>query len=208
MEYGYCRVSTKKLDEKGEYVQTTDLQKDALIKAGVLLENIFEDRISGKSRNRPGLDALMNKVQKGDEVLVWKLDRLGRSARNLLEIAEKLDADGVSIRSLQDGVDTKGPYGRFLLIILAAVAELERENIRERVIAGMATAKRQGIRLGRSSKLSPGARADVRDSYRNGVSASELAKRYRVGRATIYRVLEDADTEKSGAISKQPRLQM
>lgn len=208
MIYGYCRVSTSKRDETGAFVQTTDLQRDALAAAGVQPDRIFEDRISGKSRSRPGLDALLGSVQRGDEILVWKLDRLGRSARNLLEIAEHLGAAGVRIRSIQDGIDTGGAFGKFMLTILAAVAELERENISERVTAGMATAKKQGIRLGRSSKLSPGARADVRDSYRNGTSASELAKRYRVGRATIYRVLEDAEPEKSGAISKQPRLQM
>lgn len=206
MKYGYARVSTAKKDEQGAFVQTTDLQRDALREAGVSDRCIFEDRMSGKSGKRPGLTALLEAVQKGDEILVWKLDRLGRSARNLLEIAEDLAGRGVRIRSLQDGIDTGGTFGKFLLTILAAVAELERENISERVTAGMATAKRQGVKLGRALVLSPSARADVRDSYRAGVSASELAKRYRVGRATIYRALETIEPEATGTIKKQDKL--
>lgn len=190
MIYGYCRVSTHKKDEKGEYIQSTDLQRDALLSAGVSAENIYEDRISGTTKNRPGLDALLSAVSPGDSVIVWKLDRLGRSAKNLLEIAETLKKKGVSIRSIQDGIDTSGSLGHFLLTILSAVAELERENISERVTAGMATAKRQGKKMGRRSKLSPSARENILDSFRAGVSVSELARRYRVARSTIYDAIE------------------
>jgi len=129
-------------------------------------------------------------MREGDELLVWKLDRLGRSVRNLLDVAELLKSKGVSIRSLQDGIDTKGPFGGFLLTILGAVVELERETISERVTAGMATAKRLGKKMGRRSKLSPSARENILDSYRAGVSVSELSRRYRVARSTIYDVFE------------------
>lgn len=192
MKYGYCRVSTSKKDASGQFVQTTDLQRDALMDAGISASHIYEDRISGKAKDRPGLSALLDVVQSGDEVVVWKLDRLGRSVRNLLEVAETLKERGVSIRSLTDGIDTKGPLGGFLLTILGAVAELERETISERVTAGMATAKRSGVTLGRRMKLSPSAREDVLESARNGVSVMELARRYRVDRSTVYNVIRSA----------------
>jgi DNA invertase Pin-like site-specific DNA recombinase len=192
MKYGYCRVSTSKKDASGQFVQTTDLQRDALMDAGISASHIYEDRISGKAKDRPGLSALLDVVQSGDEVIVWKLDRLGRSVRNLLEVAETLKERGVSIRSLTDGIDTKGPLGGFLLTILGAVAELERETISERVTAGMATAKRSGVTLGRRMKLSPSAREDVLESARNGVSVMELARRYRVDRSTIYDVVRSS----------------
>lgn len=140
MIYGYCRVSTHKKDkDTGKFVQTTDLQRGALISAGVVPKNIYEDRISGTTTNRPGLDELLKHLQNGDTIMVWKLDRLGRSTRNLLELAENLKQRGVNIRSIQDGIDTSGKFGGFLLTILGACAELERENIRERVVAGIST---------------------------------------------------------------------
>ena len=189
MKYGYCRISTNKKDEDGNFIQTTGLQRDALISSGVLSDNIYEDRISGKTRDRPGLSLLLDTVQAGDVVIVWKLDRLGRNVRNLLDVAECLKEKGVTIRSIQDRIDTGGPLGGFLLTILGAVAEFERDSISERVTAGMATARRSGVKLGRKLKLSPSARCDVLDSVRAGVSVSELARRYRVNRSTIYDII-------------------
>lgn len=138
------------------------------------------------------MSLLLDKVQRGDVVMVWKLDRLGRSARNLLELAELLKSKGVSIRSLQDGIDTSGPLGGFLLTILGAVGELERETIRERVKAGMEAGKRRGEHQGRKPKLSRLARQDVIDSVSKGIQVKDLARRYNVNPATIYRVLSDA----------------
>lgn len=204
MKYGYCRVSTTKRDENGEFIQSTDLQRDALLEAGVSPACIFEDRVSGKTRERPGLNHLLEVLQAGDELLVFKLDRLGRSVRNLLEVAETLKEKGVTIRSITDGIDTKGPLGGFLFTILGAIAELERETISERVVAGMSTARRQGKHLGRQPKLSPSAREDVLDSVRNGVSVKELARRYRVARSTIYDILKLATGE--SAPKEQPKL--
>jgi len=190
--YGYMRVSTTKRDDDGEFVQSFELQRNALLGAGVLENNIFEDRISGAKAKRIGLDALLSTVKEGDTILVWKLDRLGRNARHLLEIAEQMKARGVTIRSLVDGLDTSGKFGGFLLTMLAAVAELERENISERVTAGMSAASRQGITLGRRPKLSPSARQDVIDSVAAGKSVTEIARRYRVNRSTIYEMLKKA----------------
>lgn len=180
--YGYARVSTSE--------QNIDMQKQALASAGAV--EIFSDTITGTSKDRPGLSLLLDKVQRGDVVLVWKLDRLGRSARNLLELAELLKSKGVSIRSLQDGIDTSGPLGGFLLTILGAVGELERETIRERVRAGMEAGKRRGEHQGRKPKLSRLARQDVVDSVANGVHVKDLARRYSVNVATVYRVLSDS----------------
>lgn len=205
MIYGYARVSTSKKDEAGAFVQTTDLQVSALVEAGIPKTRIYQDRMSGKAKSRPGLDELINKVSAGDEIVVWKLDRLGRSARNLLEITEDLANRGVSIRSLQDGIDTKGAFGKFMLTILAAVAELERENISERVTAGMATAKRQGVKLGRRPVLTTAAKEDVLDSYRAGRSVSELARRYKIHRSTVYDLI---NKESPDGLKKQPRLTM
>lgn len=190
MKYGYARVSTTKKDENGEFIQTTDLQKDALIGAGVDQSNIFEDRASGVSKSRPGLDALLSAVETGDQVLIWKLDRLGRSARDLLNIAERLKDQGVTIRSIMDGIDTSGSLGGFILAILAAVAELERENIRERVTAGIAASRANGGRIGRRKALSPTAREEAAKAAAEGESIASIARRYRVDRATVHRAIK------------------
>ncbi|GBR52661.1 DNA-invertase [Neokomagataea thailandica NBRC 106555] len=182
MIYGYARISTS--DQK------LDMQVDALQSAGAV--EIYTDTITGTAKNREGLDELLSILVAGDVVLVWKLDRLGRSVRNLLELAEILKSKGVSVRSLQDGIDTSGPLGGFLLTILGAVGELERETIRERVQAGMSAGRRRGEHQGRKPKLSRLARQDVVDSVANGSPAKDLARRYGVNVATIYRILSDA----------------
>lgn len=192
MKYGYARVSTTKRDENGAFIQSTALQVDALVDAGVARENIFEDRASGVSRKRPGLDAMLDAVQSGDEVLIWKLDRLGRSARDLLDIAERLKEGGVTIRSLQDGIDTAGSLGGFILTILSAVAELERENIRERVTAGIAASRAAGGRIGRKKALSLGAREEAARAVAGGESVASVARRYKVDRATVHRAIKEA----------------
>lgn len=189
MNYGYMRVSTSKRDESGEYVQSFALQSDALATAGIPADRIFSDRMSGTRSDRPGLQRLLSVVQPNDSVTVWKLDRLGRSARDLLNIAHDLKGRDVSIRSIQDGIDTSGSLGSFLLAILAAVAELEHENISERVKAGIASSLADGGRIGRKNALSPAARRDVIASHAAGSSIMELSRRYRVGRTTIHRVI-------------------
>lgn len=198
MIYGYCRVSTHKKDkDTGEFVQTTDLQRGALISAGVVPKNIYEDRISGTTTNRPGLDELLKHLQNGDTIMVWKLDRLGRSTRNLLELAENLKQRGVNIRSVQDGINTSGKFGGFLLTILGACAELERENIRERVVAGITTSLANGGRIGRKKALNPYARKEVVSLFLAGKSVTELSRMFEVGRATIQRTLTNVGVSAS-----------
>lgn len=189
--YGYQRVSTDKKDESGNYIQTFDLQTDALLAHGIPRELIFEDRLPGDAV-RPGVLALLREVKEGDVIVVWRLDRLGRNAREILNTAHELKGRGVSIRSIVDGVDTSGPMGRFTMIMLAGFAELEKETIRERVIAGIASARAQGIKFGPKFSLSPAAREDVIRSYAAGESVQAIGRRYRVSRHTIYRVIQRA----------------
>lgn len=189
MIYGYVRVSTSKKDESGAFVQTFDLQRDALVeRGGVLPENIYEDRISGAAESRPGLDALLSVVKEGDSIVVWKLDRLGRNARHLLQIAEDLKARDVALRSVIDGIDTSGNMGGFILKILAAVAELERETISERVTAGIAASVRSGGRIGRLPALSPYQSKEVARRLGDGESATQIARDFRISRQAVYNI--------------------
>lgn len=142
--YGYARVSTSG--------QSVGMQVDALEKAGCV--SIFKDTASGAKSSRPGLDDMLAVLVPGDTVTVWKLDRLGRSTVHLFGLMETLKAKGVGVRSLMEGIDTAGSMGRFLFTILAGVAELERENIRNRVQAGIEKAQRDGVKLGRRAMFS------------------------------------------------------
>ncbi len=134
MLVGYARVSTSDQD--------LTLQTDALTKAGC--EKLFTDKVSGAKLNRPGLTEALNFVRAGDTLVIWKLDRLGRSIGGLIELAADLSARKIDFRSLTDGFDTATPSGRLLFHILASVAEMERELIKERTIAGLAAARAKG----------------------------------------------------------------
>ena len=139
MLYGYTRVST---DD-----QSHALQRDALILAGVSEENIYGDTTTGKRNagERPEFSRMLERLSQGDIVLVWKLDRLGRSMLDVVQTVTTLADRSIYLRSLQEGVDTATPLGRALVGILASLAQLERENIRERVKAGMDAASRRGV---------------------------------------------------------------
>ena len=191
MKYGYARVSTKKKDDAGEFVQSTALQVDALVDAGVEPSRIYEDRIPGGSWSRPGLDALLSVVTEGDEICVWKIDRLGRSARDILNTVHDLKARGVSVRGVADGVTTIGSMGMFALNMLAAFAELEKETISERVTAGIAASRAAGGRIGRKRALSLGAREEAARAVAGGESVASVARRYKVDRATVHRALKE-----------------
>ena len=196
MLYGYMRVSTSKKDkETGEYVQSFDLQRDALLRAGVIPENIYEDRASGAKEDRPGLSALLDILKSGDTVVVWKIDRLGRNARHILQLHEQFKKQDINVRSLVDGFDSTSKMGIIVLSLMASFAELERENTRERVTAGIQASLSRGGRIGRRKALSPDGRNDVSQSYQAGSTVSELARRYRVSRKTIQRTLKDAGYE-------------
>ncbi len=145
MFIGYVRVSTND--------QNTALQRDALERSGC--ELIFEDKMSGRTAERLGLKKLLKRLSPGDSLVVWKLDRLGRSMRNLVILVEELKQRSVNFRSLTDSIDTSTPMGRFFFHVMGALAEMERELIVERTRAGLVAARAQGRIGGRRPKLTP-----------------------------------------------------
>jgi len=176
---GYARVSTD--------AQTTRLQLDALKAAGC--ERIFEDKESGALRSRPKLDRAFAELNAGDTLVVWKLDRLGRSLRHLLEISETLRERGVSLRSLTEHIDTATAAGKMLYAVLGAVAQFERDVLRERTVAGMRAAKSRGEHIGRPLALKPAQVREARTMLARGESPSHVARVMRVGRSTLYRAI-------------------
>jgi len=176
---GYARVSTD--------AQTTALQLDALRSAGVTA--VFEDSASGASRSRPGLTRALEDLRAGDTLVVWRLDRLGRSLRDLLDVSEMLRERDVALRSLTDHIDTGTAAGRMLYAVLGAVAQFERDVLRERTIAGLAAAKRRGERLGRRPALTPAQVREAKTMLARGERPDHVARVLRVGRSTLYRAI-------------------
>ncbi len=178
---GYARVSTSDQD--------LALQLHALQDAGVSQENMFTDVVTGAKADRPGIASLLAAATEGDTIVVWRLDRLGRSLVNLADLAEQLRTRGVGIRSLTDGVDTSMATGRLIYGILSTLAEFERETIRTRVRAGMAAAKRAGVHCGRRPALKAEHAAHARERLAAGVPARRVAAFLKVSEATLYRAL-------------------
>jgi len=181
MNIGYARVST---DD-----QNLDLQLDALKAAGC--DSIFEDHgISGVAATRPGLKNAVAHAGDGDVLVVWKLDRLGRSLPHLVEIIDGLRQSGVGFRSIQEQIDTTSAGGRFYLHILAALAEFERELISERTRAGMASARRRGKHIGRPRKLTAQRVGHARKLIESGKETrAGVAALFGVDVATLRRAL-------------------
>ncbi|MEN3753719.1 recombinase family protein [Mangrovibacter sp. SLW1] len=177
MLIGYVRVSTND--------QNTALQRNALECAGC--ELIFEDKISGKTSERPGLKKLLRMLSDGDTLVVWKLDRLGRSMRHLVVLIEDLRQRGVNFRSLTDSIDTSTPMGRFFFHVMGALAEMERELIVERTRAGLAAAREEGRIGGRRPKLSPEQWAQAGRLIAAGESRKTVALIFDVGISTLYK---------------------
>lgn len=186
--FGYARVSTT--------LQDTTLQLDALQRAGVQLDDIVQEKRGGTSA-RPQLHALLARLQKGDVVMVYKLDRFARSLADLLAIIGKIEAAGATFRSLTESIDTSSPAGRMMLAMLGAFAEFERGMIRERSIAGQQAAMERGIHCGRPRGLDPLTEAEIVSLYRKGGHTLDgLALRFDVHSSTVkravYRVLKPA----------------
>ncbi|ECW0050674.1 recombinase family protein [Salmonella enterica subsp. enterica] len=174
---GYIRVSTND--------QNTDLQRNALISAEC--EQIFDDRMSGTKANRPGLKRALKRLQTGDTLVVWKLDRLGRSVKNLVGLISELHERGIHFQSLTDSIDTSTPMGRFFFHVMSALAEMERELIVERTNAGLAAARAQGRIGGRRPALQPDQIAQINRLVKNGYTRKQLAIIYDVSLSTIYK---------------------
>ena len=181
---GYTRVSTASQDAQ--------LQLDALVDSGVQKRDVFSDVTSGSrtATERPGMKRLMDYVEPGDTVVVWRIDRLGRSLIDVLNTVNLLRDKGVKIRSLSDGIDPETTSGRLMLGMLATLAEYERELITERVNAGIAAAKQNGTRFGRPP-VDPAVIAEkldiAQDARRKGRTAAEAASLVGWSRATLYR---------------------
>lgn len=181
MQVGYARVSTPD--------QSMDLQRDALRAAGV--KEIFEDVGSGGKATRPGLESLLKYVRDGDTVVVWRLDRLGRSLRELVDLVAGLEARGVGLRSLQENIDTGTASGKLFLHIFAALAEFERELIRERTVAGLKAAADRGRKGGRPRLMDEMKVQLARTLHKEkAIAVGEICQTLGVSKGTLYRNLE------------------
>ena len=189
MLLGYARVST---DD-----QNLDLQRDALEAAGC--ERMFEDMASGAKADRIGLAALMTVLRAGDTVVIWRLDRLGRSLKNLIELVERLEAAKVGLRSLQENIDTTSSGGRLVFHLFGALAEFERNLVRERTLAGLAAARARGRMGGRPKLLDPAKLAlALRLHHEDKHTIKEICQMLGISKSTLYNYLAKADSDVVG----------
>ena len=185
MLYGYMRIST------GD--RTVDVQRDALVSAGIPEENIYSDTITGSTRisRRPEFEKLRERLRQGDILVVWKMDRLGRSILDLITtVFDLLDRD-VTVRSITDAVDSSTPQGRALFGILDTIADLERENVRERVRAGMRAARQRGTHCGRPRMANREMAEAIREHLRRDASVRDIAQQLNISVSLIYKVLRE-----------------
>ena len=183
MLIGYMRVSSA--DDR----QSTDLQRDALLAAGVDERHLHQDRASGACDDRPGLKACLEELRAGDTLVVWKLDRLGRSLPHLLTIVGDLKERGVGFRSLTEYMDTTLPQGELLFAVFGALAQYERALIRERVLAGLRAAETRGRRGGRPRAIGDETLAAIRVALEGGMSKAAACRTFGVRRTTLIEAL-------------------
>lgn len=185
MKIGYARVS------KADGSQNLDLQRDALQKAGVPMERIYEDMTSGKKGNRPGLEACLKALRQGDILLVWKLDRLGRDLKHLVSVVQELAEKSIGFKVLTGrgaDIDTTSASGKLIFGIFAALAEFERELIRERTMAGLEAARARGRKGGRRFALNKTQVLMAQAAMKNKTtSVAQLCEELRITRVTLYR---------------------
>lgn len=184
MLVGYMRVSSDS-DR-----QTTNLQRDALIKAGVDPRHLFEDKASGARDDRPGLKQALEFVCAGDCLVVWKLDRLGRSLPHLLNIVTQLQEREVAFRSLTEQMDTATAHGEFLFSVFGALAQYERALAKERIVAGLSAAKKRGRRGGRPKAISDEQLDAITEALNAGASKAAVCRTFGIKRTTLYDALK------------------
>jgi DNA invertase Pin-like site-specific DNA recombinase len=189
--FGYARVSTED--------QNLALQRDALAKAGC--DEVFEDKVSGRTTVRDGLDRLLARLRSGDTLTVWKLDRLGRGVLHLVSLLEDFRARGIEFRSLTEGMDTRTPMGRAMFHLAAVFAQLERDQTHERILAGIAAAKAAGTHCGRGRSLTPDHVEDARRKIAEGWSGMRVARFHGIARSTLYEALRRDDLARAIAES-------
>ena len=197
MLVGYMRVSSDS-DR-----QTTDLQRDALLVVGVDERHLFEDRASGAEDDRPGLISALAFVRPGDVLIVWKLDRLGRSLSHLLTIINSLRERKVGFRSLTEGMDTTTASGELLFHVFGALAQYERALTRERVIAGLAAAKRRGRVGGRPPAIAGEKLEAVIAALEAGMSKAAVCRNFGLKRTTLIETLARFGWPNTGAITQR-----
>jgi DNA invertase Pin-like site-specific DNA recombinase len=182
MLIGYARVST---DD-----QNLDLQRDALVRAGC--EKIYTDQQSGASTDRLGLTGVLEMARSGDTLVVWRLDRLGRSLKHLIHLVEKLEHQGIGLRSLQENIDTTTNGGRLVFHLFGALAEFERNLIRERTQAGLSAARARGRQGGRPKLLDPKKRELALRLYQERQhSIVEICQIMGISKSTLYNYLAE-----------------
>jgi DNA invertase Pin-like site-specific DNA recombinase len=177
MLIGYARVSTQD--------QNLELQMEALAKAGC--KKIFNDKISGSRADRPGLTKALEILREGDTLVVWKLDRLGRSVKNLVDLVSELIKQGTQFKSLTDAIDTSTPSGRFFFHVMASLAEMERELTAERTRTGLEVARQLGRKGGRKRQMTDSKIASAKKLLANGIPPRDVAKNLGISIPTLYR---------------------
>ena len=189
---GYARVSTIE--------QNFDLQVDALTKAGC--RPIYQEKLSGSLTNRPELECCMNYLRRGDVLVVWRLDRLGRGVKNLIEIVNQLKNKGIGFRSIQENIDTTTATGELIFHIFASLAQFERRLIQERTKAGVEAAYARGRVGGRPLKLSKLERIKLEKMYlERSLSIRDLCKLFGISTRTLYKALQLGIKENTNVIS-------
>ena len=177
MLIGYARVSTQD--------QNLDLQFEALTKAGC--QKVFDDKISGSRAERPGLEKALEMLREGDTLVVWKLDRLGRSVKNLIDLVGDLQKRNIQFKSLTDSIDTGTTSGRFFFHVMASLAEMERELTIERTRAGLEVARQLGRKGGRKPKMTDSKIESAKKLLTSGIPPRDVAKNLGVSVPTLYR---------------------
>ena len=177
MLIGYARVSSED--------QNLDLQIDALKKTGC--SKIFSDKLSGINKKRPGLDDALSHLRSGDTFVIWKLDRLGRNLKGLIELVGKLEETGVHFQSITDGIDTTTPAGRFFFHVMASLAQMERELLIERTKEGLIAARKRGRVGGRRRIMTPSKVEAAKKLLAEGMPPKDVAQNLGVSIPTLYR---------------------
>jgi DNA invertase Pin-like site-specific DNA recombinase len=191
MLIGYARVST--------HDQTLNLQRDALEKAGC--SKLFTDTASGAKTERKGLDEALNYVRRGDTLIVWRLDRLGRSLPHLITTMTGLEERGIDFKSLTENIDTTTSAGKLIFHIFGSLAEFERNLIRERTTAGLIAAHARGRKGGRPKALTTKQRSIAQDLYEKRHPIAEICRTLKISKSTLYRYIKPL--EKTLAISAE-----
>ncbi|MEG2113540.1 MAG: recombinase family protein [Hafnia sp.] len=179
MQYGYARVST--------FDQNLEMQLEALNR--LECDHIFEDKISGAKSKRPGLNMMMKKLRPGDTVVVWKLDRLGRSLIHLVDLLRYFRSNNIEFISITEGIRISTSIGRFAYTMLSAAAEMERENIIERTRAGLAVARAKGRIGGRKRVMTTDIVSRARNMFSNGATLRQVALVLEVSEKTVYKYI-------------------